>query len=33
MQFRNIVHLQYNSAYSDAGYPDRQLSGSALPFG
>jgi len=25
-------NMQYNSIYPEAGYPDRQLSGSAWPF-
>ena len=29
----DTIQLQYNSTYLDAGYPDRQLSGSAWPFG
>jgi hypothetical protein len=30
--FMGYVDIQYNSSYPDAGYPGRQLSGSAWPF-
>ena len=28
-----VTDIQYNSTYPGAGYPDRQLSGLAWPFG
>jgi hypothetical protein len=35
--YASLLHLNYsiynNYTYPDAGYPDRQLSGSAWPFG